>query len=139
MAPTGYAEEEDIVCACMKVQEVFNCIELAHLCEQHSLNNLRKYIILKIQRKKIIIVASSDIRYLYFRNIIQKFFSEDDISSTIYHSLDELEDEWLYNGKRIVFCDNQLYYLRKDTKKTKIVPISIENVEKTIYESINDI
>lgn len=92
---------------------------------------------MKIQRKKIIIVASSDIRYLYFRNIIQKFFSESDISGTIYHSLDELEDEWLYNGKRIVFCDNQLYSLGKDTKKTKIIPISIENIKGKYFKTVD--
>lgn len=87
------------------------------------------------QREEVIIIASSDIRYLYFREKLENTWYKN-ISNNIYKSLDDLEDDSLYKGKRLVFCENKLYYPYKKSHNTTIIPISLEHTEEIIYEFI---
>lgn len=90
-----------------------------------------------VRAKEVLIVADTDTKYLYYRNLVDTMFNGSiKVSNIIYKRLNEIEDDCIYNRERIVLCDYKVYRNGKETKSTTIIPVSINTAElivKNIY------
>ncbi|WP_165005962.1 MULTISPECIES: hypothetical protein [unclassified Enterococcus] len=90
--------------------------------------------------REIFVVSDNPFKQIYYRQKLVGYIDEqNEINPTIYHHLDELAEEFLYASERIVFCEAAVYQKGFDTEKTKVVQISLKNIDEQLCRSIKSL
>ncbi|OTP10110.1 hypothetical protein A5844_001808 [Enterococcus sp. 10A9_DIV0425] len=89
---------------------------------------------------EIFIVTENVTKQLFYREKLDIYLSGAiKINSGIYHFLNELPDECLFSATRLVLCDVSKYLSGFDSDKTRILPVSLKQIDFQLQQLSNEL
>lgn len=86
------------------------------------------------------IVAPTDIKYLFYREAVDKIADKRmKVSDMIYSTLDDLMEDIIFCNKRVILCDYTKYHETHFSASTTVYPISLSTTGEVLDQMMADL